>query len=96
MISKMKGKLKFGMQVGWIGAFTRAQAKGAWRNGTRVRKIKEDPGGDRTPIGSTGMVLGSLHAPEVSPLFFYFIEWDNAPRVAVGCTSIKLEKVETH
>lgn len=65
---------------GWIGQHTRDEAPGALPNGSRVRKIKEDPGGDSTPIGTLGTVLGSLW--EVSVGYAYFVEWDGRPRLA--------------
>ena len=74
--------------------FTRAQADGAIPNGTRVRKVVSDPG-DTHPVGSVGIVLGSFAAPEPVPAFehvrhFYFIEWQQHPRVAMGITDFKV------
>lgn len=83
----------FGPHPGYVGAFTRAQALGAWRNGTRVRKIAADAGGDRTPNGTEGIVLGSVQAPDQAPIIFYFVAWDTAPETAVGCVSWKLEAI---
>lgn len=73
-------------EPGWTGAFTRHQVLGGWRNGTRIVKVNTEPG-DANPDGALGTVLGSLaHQGQVA----YFIEWDNAPRVAVGCVGFKL------
>jgi len=75
-------------EPGWTGALTRDQAEGAWANGTRVMKTKQDPGGDFTKPGALGTVLGSLHAPQAG--YAYFIEWDHAPKVAAFCVAAKL------
>jgi len=79
----------------YFGAFTRDQAEGAWPNGTRVVKVKGDPGTqDATANGTQGVVLGSIVMPEVSKDAFYFIEWDDKPLIAVGCSAWKLGKVD--
>lgn len=79
-------------EPGWIGAFTRHEQLGAWRNGTRVVKQNSEPK-DATPDGTPGVVLGSLAEPEGERRLIYFIEWANAPRVAVGCMGFKLKVV---
>ena len=77
---------------GYAGMFTRDQAKGAWPNGTRVRKCATE-NGDTHAIGDTAVVLGSidsglpLHSPDP---YFYFVEWDDMPGVAVGVISSKV------
>lgn len=76
---------------GYFGAFTRDTARGAWPNGTRIRKAVSEPG-DSTPTGTEGTVLGSLGHPDVG--LFYFVEWDNKPRIAVGTISAKLALAE--
>ena len=76
---------------GWIGAFTTGTYPGALINGTRIVKVLEDPSGDRTPLGTCGRVLGSIGHPTLG--VFYFIEWDNAPRIAVGCYAKKIRPV---
>ena len=80
---------KVAPQPGYHGAFTRATAPGYLPNGTRVRKIAEDPGGDLTPLGTIGTVLGSMMHPSVGG--GYFIEWDNAPKRAVFAIRWKVE-----
>jgi len=78
---------------GWRGVHTRAEAPGAMRNGTRVRKIaKED--GDSHPIGSLATVLGSLHLPERG--YGYFVEWDASPRTAVLVVEAQIERINNH
>ena len=78
----------------YFGMFTRDQADGAWPNGTRVIKVKGDPGGDdTTALGVTGTVLGSIMMPEVSRHPFYFIEWDDKPLIAIGVSGWKIEQV---
>lgn len=69
-------------EPGWTGDFTRRQAPGAkYPNGTRIIKSVEDEGGDETPVGLTGTVLGSIH-PHPSMPYAYFVEWDHRPKVA--------------
>ncbi len=46
---------------------------GAWRNGTRIRKVKAEPG-DVHPIGTHGTVVGSLNHPELG--LGYIVAWD--------------------
>ncbi len=75
---------------GWVGQFTNDQAKGAIPNGTRIKKTESEEG-DATPDGTLGTVLGSLRAPpEMGMLLFYFVEWDNSKRVAVGIMGWKI------
>lgn len=75
---------------GWVGVHTRDEALGALPNGTRVRKTKNEPG-DAHPIGSFARILGSIHVPEYG--YGYFVEWEDAPRVAVMVVQAKIEKV---
>jgi hypothetical protein len=42
-------------------------------------KMREDEGGDETPLGTSGTVLGSVKA-EGTMFCGYFVEWDNRPR----------------
>lgn len=67
--------------AGWSGsAFTREQHPDAlYKNGSRVYKMREDEGGDVTPLGTGGTVLGSVKDPS-KPYCAYFIEWDDKPR----------------
>jgi hypothetical protein len=79
---------------GYRGAFTRNQVEGAMPNGTRIRKCHSEPG-DSTPDGAEGTVLGSMSHPEIfDGIIVYFVEWDWAPRHAVGTLYRKIEKVE--
>jgi hypothetical protein len=73
---------------GWTGMHTRDEAPGAMKNGTRVRKVKFEPG-DAHPIGSLATVLGSLHHPTLG--YAYFVEWDNAPRTATAVVGFKID-----
>lgn len=77
-------------EPGWIGAFTRNHAPGTMTPGTRVVKTREDKGGDRTPLGTKGSVLGSIRPPGME-FAGYFIEWDGRPRVAVFMIEWKIE-----
>jgi hypothetical protein len=83
-------------EPGWTGGFTREQADGAIPNGTRVRKCRLESG-DAHPVGSLGVVLGSMATPlDLLPAFpddhfAYFVEWDDHPRMAVGIIASKIE-----
>jgi hypothetical protein len=79
-------------RAGWVGVFTTKTAPGALINGTRVIKVAQDPEGDRTPPGTAGRVLGSIGHPDLVGIM-YFIEWDNAPKFAVGCHQRKLRAI---
>lgn len=87
------------------------QAPGAIPNGTIVRKVdQDDDGSDRTPIGTQGVVIGSLKADpqneltksqlaRLAPRFrnqthLYFIEWRTTPKQVIGCMGSKIERVE--
>src|SRR5262245_60357349 len=83
--------IMLGPEPGYIGCFTRDSAAGAMPNGTRVIKAKQEPR-DGTPLGTEGIVIGSIHAPEVSPNIMYFIEWDNRPKIIIACADWKLGK----
>lgn len=75
---------------GWFGVFTRAHYPGALENGSRIKKVWEEPG-DGTALGTEGTVLGSLGFPDIG--VGYFVEWDNRPRVAVFVISKKIGAV---
>lgn len=72
---------------GYIGAFTRRQARGAIPNGTEIIKIFSELG-DRTPIGQTGVVLGSIELKQFGLL--YFIEWNHSKGFAVSAVEKKI------
>ena len=76
--------------TGWAGQFTTHQEPGAFPNGTRIRKRRTEPG-DRSPVGATGRVLGSMGAPVVG--VGYFVEWDHLPQTAVFIIASKIEPV---
>lgn len=79
---------------GYYGAFTRARAKGAWPNGSRVVKVfsEED---DTHELGARAVILGSMRMPdgEEDLGILYFVEWDSDPGVAVACVAAKLKLV---
>jgi len=83
---------------GYVGAFTRDHAEGAIENGAKVRKAKEDPKGDLTPIGTLGTVLGSINfelydlaeARSKGVKYLYFVEWDDKPKVAISMVDWKI------
>ena len=79
-----------GYEDGWAGAFTRQHTEGCFPNGSRIIKVAEDPGGDFTPLGSLGTVLGSIsHQGEAC----YFVEWDRTPKTAITVVAPKIAKV---
>lgn len=93
------------MEPGWTGAFTRDEADGAIANGTVIEKAAVDDGRER-PVGTRGRVLGSLGPFDLDEIgrllppsagelartsrFFYFVEWDDAPREAIGLCAAKV------
>jgi hypothetical protein len=80
-------------EPGWHGSFTRRNALGAWRAGTRIVKVKSEEG-DATPDGAQGVVLGSIsHKDLQNGMPLYFVEWDSQPRCAVACIGWKLGAV---
>lgn len=77
-------------EPGWVGWFTRRDAIGAWRAGTPIVKVKTEHG-DANPVGTRGVVLGSLCHPDImNGNVMYFIEWDQMPRHAVACIGWKI------
>lgn len=85
---------------GYLGAFTRAQAEGAFPNGSRIRKSWSEAN-DTTPVGTEGVVMGSMAIPEGADVpdptvkFFYFVEWDDKPRIVIGMIDRKISLAET-
>jgi len=64
------------------------QAPGAIPNGTRVKKVVCESG-DGHPIGSTGVVLGSVGPGYIPQLgreaYGYWVEWDEDPGKGIPC-----------
>lgn len=84
-----------GHEPGWVGGFTRHQAKGAIANGTEVVKTRSEAG-DANKDGTRGKVLGSISHPDVQDgAIMYFVEWRTAPRVAVGVMDFKVQALQT-
>jgi hypothetical protein len=77
-------------EPGYLGAFTRKEHTGAIPNGTRVKKVWGEDG-DTHPVGSEGVVLGSIGA---GSMIGYFIEWDARPKAAVFVAGPKLEAID--
>lgn len=85
----------FRNEPGWVGSFTRHQAAGAIANGTDIVKTRSEAG-DANKDGTRGRVLGSVSHPDVqNGAVMYFVEWRNAPRVAVGVIGFKVEALRT-
>lgn len=72
---------------GYIGQFTRQQARGAIPNGTRIKKVLQETG-DATPLGTEGTVLGSLFEPDYG--YAYFVEWADKPGIAIAVRARKI------
>jgi len=72
---------------GWLGMFTTDTYPGALPNGTRIVKVL-DLEGDAHRVGDKGTVIGSMGHPKVG--MGYFVEWDDAPRVAVFVETRKI------
>ena len=72
---------------GWRGMFTRDEYPGALRNGTRIVKVTFERG-DAHPVGTRGVVLGSVGHPTIG--FGYFVEWATLPRHAVFVLAAKV------
>lgn len=87
--------IELAQKDGFLGHFTDHQAEGAMPNGTRIVKTMFAEG-DSTAIGQLGRVLGSLPVDSemvpagTGPGFFYFVEWDHAPKIAVGVAWLKI------
>jgi hypothetical protein len=85
---------------GWHGVFTRNQAPGAYRNGTRIVKVSVEPS-DAHPIGTPGTVLGSIKTDDPRVLatepsgIAYFVEWDVKRRQAVFVVAGKIRAMTT-
>lgn len=75
---------------GYSGAHTRKQADGAEPNGTRMSKVRSEPG-DTHPVGCICTVLGSIGNLEIG--VGYFVEWDLHPGFASFVISKKVAKV---
>lgn len=83
-----QGTMNIREHEGWIGAFTRDQARQAQlKNGQRVCKSLHELG-DATPVGTGGVVLGSVFHWTVG--VGYFVEWDDKPRIAVLVVAAKV------
>jgi len=78
-------------EEGWVGAFSRKQFPSAIPNGTPIVKVKDEDG-DAHRVGARGVVLGSIQALPTMPIF-YFVEWENAPRVALGVVDWKIAPI---
>ena len=87
--------MNFKPEPGWIGIFTRDQAPGAIPNGTKIVKAVREAG-DTHDVGARGTVLGSYKSPGGLPgalariKYWYFIEWDDNPKAAVGTVDFKV------
>ena len=75
---------------GYMGAFTRNQAENAIPNGTVIIKVDADPT-DPTPLGTPGIVLGSIYDAKISEHPMYFIEWSHKPNFAIAVSGWKIK-----
>jgi hypothetical protein len=62
-----------------------AEALGAWKNGTRVIKVRSGEG-DTHVDGAPATIIGSAGPVEAEGIrtYVYFVEWDDAPGIPVG------------
>lgn len=67
-------------------------AKGAIPNGTRIKKVFSEDG-DANKVGTEGVVIGSIHHPDVG--FGYFVEWDTFPGLPVFVVEKKISALQT-
>jgi hypothetical protein len=77
--------------------FTRDEAPGAIRNGTRVVKI-DSMSGDTHKIGDEAVVVGSMGPIEYQGrkgVYGYFVEWDDMPGLPVMIVSWRIREVTT-
>jgi hypothetical protein len=77
-----------------IGFYVEGEADGAIRNGSRVVKCDSEPG-DGHPDGTVGSVISSLAVPnhmrhEYGADYFYWVEWESDPGMAVGVLDRKV------
>jgi hypothetical protein len=72
-------------------AYTTGQAPGAIPNGTPIIKVFSEQG-DANPVGTTGVVLGSMSDGTITG---YFIEWQTMPGVPVFVAGFKIERQKT-
>ena len=84
-----KGMCGIGYHDGYRSAFTREQVPGAILNGTRIVKVKCEEGDTRL-LGVKGAILGSVNHPPEG--IGYFVEWDDAPKLAVFVIAWKIER----
>jgi len=61
------------------------EAPGAWKNGSRVVKVRVGPG-DAHAVGALATVVGSvlnlkawIEPGTAQPRYSYFVEWDDMP-----------------
>ncbi|MCK1670337.1 hypothetical protein [Bradyrhizobium sp. 150] len=66
--------------------FTTDQAPGAIPNGTPIVKVFSEER-DANPVGTTGVVLGSMSDGERTG---YFVEWQTMPGVPVFVAEFKI------
>lgn len=80
-----------GAEPAVIGYHTTAEAPGAWRNGTRIRKCIWNAG-DTHPFDAEGAILGSLGP--IDDRYAYFVEWDTTRGIAFAIPSDRIEPLE--
>ncbi len=82
------------------------QDEGEWPKGTRVRKVRSEPG-DTHQDGAPGTIVGALGpiAAEIRAellakkaitedvVWFYWVVWDDIPGVPVGIMDCRLERI---
>lgn len=74
-------------EPGWVGWFSRGEAPGAIKNGRPIVKTVSEAG-DRNPVGTKGVVLGSIFSTDHG--LAYWVEWDHSPRHAIFIVAKKI------
>lgn len=66
----------------------RGDSRCEFPKGTIVQKTDEDPGGDLTPIGTKGVVLGNIYDEVMGELYYVKFETNQFP---TACVKFKIK-----
>lgn len=61
-------------------ALVTGQAEGAWPNGSRVIKTRDEPEDAHAP-GAGATILSSIGPDPETGIYGYFVEWDDMPGI---------------
>ncbi|WP_028165983.1 hypothetical protein [Bradyrhizobium elkanii] len=85
----MKGFLTKQTPFG-VAHYTTDQAESAIANGTPIVKVLSEKG-DKNPVGSKGVVIGSIL--DGRDIVGYFVEWESTPDVPVFVADQKIARL---